>query len=799
MKRSIKICTAAILTAAVGMISACASADIETTTDSSAETEASAATETTGISETEATEAESSPIIQGDDLKLDGYSLVWEDNFDGSSLNRSDWNVELHEPGWVNAEWQEYVDSEENIFIDNGKLVIRPIKTTDENGEDYYTSGRISTQNKKDFTYGIFEAKLKVPEGVGYLPAFWLMATDENVYGQWPRCGEIDIMEIHGSDPKTTYATLHYGNPHGQSQGMKTLTDGTFADGFHTYTVEWNPGEIKWYVDGFLIHTENEWFSVTEGQGEITYPAPFDQPFYMILNLAVGGSWVGYPDETTDFENARYEVDYVKVYQKESYNENVKKNEESIVFREPDENGNYIINGDFPESEDLNDDINWKFLLTQGGEASAAVSDNQINITVEKSGSVDYSVQLVQPDIPVQKGGTYEVTFDAYSTGNRTVLVGISAPDLNYIRYMSDTPVELTTEKQSYRYEFTMNMDSDDNGRLEFNMGNVSSEDDIFISNISVKLLGIDEAAQDNSKSVLADGNYIYNGKFQEGDNRLGFWEIKNDCGAEIFVTDFSDRRRLSISGQSITSDNPLVIEQNELALGSGAYFFSIDIEGEAGKTVSVDIGGERFDIKLDEVKKTYTNKFTLDTVTERNASVIFAEAGNYIIDNITLTEDSLIKNGSFNAGLAGFEPYAYTVSNVSWVVDSLTEDNAIDFTIKDTGAEAWHIQLKQNGVELEKGQSYRLSFDAKSDIDRQIMFAIQRDGSKHNDDWTPYSGEKTVDLKNEYERYSLEFIMEQDTDRECVFSLSMGAVGGTQISEQHRICIDNILLEKIG
>ncbi len=421
-----------------------------------------------------------------------------------------------------------------------------------------------------------------------------------------------------------------------------------------------------------------------------------------------------------------------------------------------------------------------------------------MNITVEKSGSVDYSVQLVQPDLPIQKGGTYEVTFDAYSTGDRTMLVGISAPDLNFIRYMPDTIVELTNEKQSYRYEFTMDMDSDDNGRLEFNMGNVSSTDDIFISNVSVKMLGIDESAQDNSKSVLADGNYIYNGKFQEGENRLGFWEITNNCGAVVSVTDFADRRRLSIDGSDITADNALIIGQNELALGDGAYFFSMDIEGEAGKTVNVTIGGESFDFVLEAGKKTYTNKFTLGTVADKNVAITFSEAGAYLVDNVTLTEDSLLKNGSFNAGLAGFEPYAYTVSNVSWVVDSLTEDNAIDFTIKDTGAEAWHIQLKQNGITLENGQSYRLSFDAKSSVDRAIMFAIQRDGSKHNDDWTPYSGEKIIDLTSEYNRYTLEFTMEFDTDTESVFSLSMGAVGGTQISEQHRICIDNILLEKI-
>ncbi len=402
----------------------------------------------------------------GTDLKYDGYSLVWEDEFDGEKLNRDDWNVELHEPGWVNEEWQEYVDSEENIYLEDGKLVLKPVKTVDENGKDYYTSGRVNTQNKHDYTYGMFEARVKVPEGVGYLPAFWLMATDENIYGQWPRCGEIDIMEVHGSDTKTSYGTLHYGNPHGQSQGSMTLDEGTFADRFHTFTVEWEPGKISWFVDGNLIHTENDWYSVTEGQGEITYPAPFDQPFYIILNLAVGGTWVGYPDETTDFENAKYEIDYVKVYQKDSYDENVSKPEKTVEFREPDENGEYIINGNFAEAEDLTDDENWKFLITQGGKATATISNNEMFVDIDNAGTVDYSVQLVQPNIPIQKGGTYEITFDAWASDDRAMLVGISAPDLNYIRYMSDTPAELTTEKQSYTYTFTMEQDSDPNGRL---------------------------------------------------------------------------------------------------------------------------------------------------------------------------------------------------------------------------------------------------------------------------------------------------------------------------------------------
>jgi hypothetical protein len=126
-------------------------------------------------------------------LSYAGYDLKWEDQFNGTSLNRDDWNVETHEAGWVNSELQEYVDSTDNIQVKDGNLVIRPKKTVD--GESTtYTSGRINTQGKHDYTYGMFEVKAKVPTGQGYLPAFWMMPTDENLYGQWPRCGEIDAM-----------------------------------------------------------------------------------------------------------------------------------------------------------------------------------------------------------------------------------------------------------------------------------------------------------------------------------------------------------------------------------------------------------------------------------------------------------------------------------------------------------------------------------------------------------------------------------------------------------------------------
>ena len=249
-------------------------------------------------------------------LSYQNYELVFEDNFDGPVLDRSRWNVELHEPGWVNEEWQEYVDSEKNIFLRDGKLLIRPLKTALEDGRAAYTSGRISTQYKHDFTYGLFEARLKVPRGKGFLPAFWLMTTDEDKYGQWPECGEIDIMEVMGDRTGTNHGTIHYGLPHEQDQGTVTLDQGDFTEEFHNFALLWEPGLLRWYVDGIQFYQVSQWYSAGEDGIRKDFPAPFNHDMYVILNLAVGGNWVGYPDETTDFDNAVFAVDYVRVYQK---------------------------------------------------------------------------------------------------------------------------------------------------------------------------------------------------------------------------------------------------------------------------------------------------------------------------------------------------------------------------------------------------------------------------------------------------------------------------------------------------
>ena len=659
-----------------------------------------------------------------------------------------------------------------------------------------YTSGRISTQNLKTFTYGRFEVKAKVPKGQGYLPAFWLMANDENVYGQWPRCGEIDCMEVMGQDTNKLYGTIHYGNPHAESQGTYTIEDGkeSFSDGFHTFTCDWEPGKITWYVDGKKYHEESNWHSTTEGQGTLTYPAPFDQPFYIILNLAVGGSWVGNPNETTNFKNNPFVVDYVRVYQKDSYDENVTRPEVKFEpTNEPDESGNYIKNSTFAEAEDLTDDTNWKFLTTSDGAATAEIKDNSMVISTENAGTVDYSVQLVQANIPFEKGATYEVSFDAQASENRKMNVDVKAPDRGYQSYMKTLVPELTTEMKHFSTQFVMKADSDVNGRLEFNMGNAGSGD-IVLKNVVVRKTAEPDPNAKEEKTILANGSCIYNGSFQEGKNHLGYWDITPE-GADIKVTGLSDGRRLVTEGKSVT------ISQSDLAFKEGtAYALSFDAYAQDGATVVATVGGNTYKVNVEagNEKKDYVVKIPA-TAKFTDKTVSLKIEGAISLDNVKMVEDAKIKNGSFNDSLSGYEVYVDSTAKATVVVDSLKENNALDVTVDDTGADDWRIQIKQNNVLLEKGKKYKLSYEAKSTIDRKIRVVMQGGEalgwpvySEHSDDQDANDG--IVTLTSEYQKFTEEFIMTEETDAQAFLSICLGNVGG-QITDQHRIVIDNISL----
>lgn len=433
--------------------------------------------------ETEATTAATAPATETPELE--GYNLLWSDEFDGDTMDETKWNYEPHEPGWTNNELQEYTTSTDNVFVRDGNLVLKALKTT-KDGQDYYTSGKVTGQNKTDFMYGKVVVSAKVPEGQGLWPAIWMMPQDESYYGQWPKCGEIDIMESLGNDTTLSYSTIHYGEPHAEQQGTITMTGAdSFSARFHEYSVEWEPGEMRFYTDDVLVLTVNDWFTAYEGEDEKPYPAPFNQPFFVQMNLAVGGNWPGNPDATTDFDNAEFLIDYVRVYQKPEYDTNVQKPEK--VFREALPDGNFIRNGDFSVAENLEDDVDWKFLLFYEGEGQAEIKDGEMIITSTNCGTEEYSVQLVHPDLPMRKGHTYKITFDIRADEARKCIVCVSAPNAGWIRYFPDTSINLTEEWQTFEFTFDMTEKDDNNGRLEFNMGAHGDTATIHITNVRVE------------------------------------------------------------------------------------------------------------------------------------------------------------------------------------------------------------------------------------------------------------------------------------------------------------------------
>ncbi|MCU0787219.1 MAG: family 16 glycosylhydrolase [Verrucomicrobia bacterium] len=213
---------------------------------------------------------------------LPGWTLVWSDEFDGPNIDLSKWSHEVNGQGGGNNELQYYTARATNSFIENGKLVIQALKEsyTGPDGTRDYTSARLRTLNKGDWKYGRFEIRARTPTGRGLWPAIWMLPTDW-VYGGWAASGEIDIMP-----------------------------SGNFASTFHTFAIEWETNAFRWYVDGLHYWTETNWYSTAA-----PYPAPFNQRFHMLLNVAVGGNWPGPPDGSTVFPQ-RMEVDYVRVYTK---------------------------------------------------------------------------------------------------------------------------------------------------------------------------------------------------------------------------------------------------------------------------------------------------------------------------------------------------------------------------------------------------------------------------------------------------------------------------------------------------
>jgi beta-glucanase (GH16 family) len=258
-----------------------------------------------------------SPLCQtasASDRKV--WRLTWSDEFNGpkgSPVDSSKWSFDIGGGGWGNNELETYTDRAGNSFVNGGRLVIKALKETftgPDNITRHYTSARLLTKNKFSQAYGRFEARIKIPYGQGIWPAFWMLGDNIDT-ARWPNCGEIDIMENIGKEPSIVHGSLHgpgYSGASGVSAAYTLPSGQKFSDDFHTFAVEWEPNVIRFYVDGLMYKTR------TPGDLPPGTSWVFDHPFFIILNVAVGGAWPGNPDATTVFPQQML-VDYVRVYQ----------------------------------------------------------------------------------------------------------------------------------------------------------------------------------------------------------------------------------------------------------------------------------------------------------------------------------------------------------------------------------------------------------------------------------------------------------------------------------------------------
>jgi len=243
-----------------------------------------------------------------------GWKLNWSDEFDDPIINKNIWSRQVEKAGRFNDEWQRYTNSTNNAYIEDSCLVIEAIHNSHVHGKGQYSSARMHTANNFSFKYGKIAARIKLPQGQGIWPAFWLLGDNIDENGgdtPWPLCGEIDILELYGSkDDAVIEANLHYADSLGSHNMMGATTyklkEGIFADAFHIFELEWDSNQVKWSVNG------KEYAAISISLDEFS---EFHKEFFILLNVAVGGTYAGRPDASSTFPQQMY-VDWVRIYKK---------------------------------------------------------------------------------------------------------------------------------------------------------------------------------------------------------------------------------------------------------------------------------------------------------------------------------------------------------------------------------------------------------------------------------------------------------------------------------------------------
>lgn len=744
------------------------------------------------------------------------WNLVWSDEFEGDKLDMTKWDYQVGDgslygvAGWGNQEEQYY--TKKNSKLENGQFIIEARRDTV--GNCNYTSSKVTTKGKFSTLYGRIEGAMSLPEGQGLWPAFWMLPVDEGKgeYGGWASSGEIDIMEARGREPKIADGTIHFGKPWPNNKangGNYHFPEGQDITGKHVYAVEWEPGEIRWYVDGNLYHTANNWYSQGINEPEpYAYPAPFDKNFYIMLNLAVGGSYDGGRVPDAFDMPAQMSVDYVRVYELEGgypvHSKPIVQDPELTEGRTPSADGNYILDPNLNLVQDstgknLSHD-NWNFLTAAGGVASFNTNgEDGLKVAISNGGSSSFSVQLLD-HMPLRRNKHYKLTFEAKSDAPRAITTQFGGgADRGWSKYSDSYSSTLNSEWKQYEYGFDMASTSDPYGRLEVNLGQAGSN--VYLKNVSVVESSIEEN-NNLSKVPLENGQHIYNGTFNEGDDRKKYWDFN---GNGIFTID-PNKRAAEITINNAGANESVILSQSGTnLLQSDKYKLKFKAHASENRSMDVRFASNKGEkplyasntFNLTTTDNTYEFEFTMPNgVTDTEAVTAFLmgnAAGKISIDDVSLIRLTNrnydysnvdlfpIKNGDFTLDNTYWEKY--TDGGGSADITFPESDKPAKIKINNFGNESWHVMWSSNQLKLSEKLPYVLEFDTWADDARDIVAKIE------NSTYTVYV-QSIVNLDSNKKHVTLEFTMGANDTAQLKFLL-----GKTNNPKATTVYLDNVML----
>ena len=717
----------------------------------------------------------------------DVWTLVWSDEFTGqgipdehnhNGLDLRNWEIQTGNgatmglTGWGNGEIQYYHG--DNVWVEDGMLHIEARRhqyISPSEGIFEFTSGRIRSVGRSELErpgaqtrFGRIEARISLPYGESLWPAFWMMP-EYDVHGTWAASGEIDIMEARGREPYYSTSAIHYGGswPHNThshgSVDLRHLNPDLSINSFINYAVEWEPGEMRFLIDNEVFWTISQWHTLAPGQEDLgvsyMFPAPFDQYFHILLNLAIGGWFDGGREPADDLFDERrlMRVEYVRIYeltnrelnwvpatslQPEEIPTDAKDDIETSGQIDDVYFTNIIRTAPLPGSSGFPTRAGWEVFAGSefgGGIAGYEVTDDQmIHIQITAAGGYVHANQLMQR-VSIIRGHHYRLQFDARAAENRQINARLSqgGGDAGWGAFSNFDP-QLTTITQTFTHYFTANDITNINARLEFNLGGNTA--DVWIGNVS--LVRVTEVPEDIdiTRTPLPDGNLIWNGTFEHGSSGMMFWRYS---GAD-FQVNTTLAERLTIRELTISNiGNDAVLFQNRIPLANDAFRLSFDAIGTGEidfRIVNMVTGELHYETTL--LSGTVTHEFTLANlpVETREMRLEFdlsrvvgtLELNNMNLQRLTTNDRNLagirqhlLDNGDFFAGLRGWEH-----ESIYGGSSSVTFDNGAHIDITTLGDHPWSVLLMQNGHQVTAGFTYEITFYAATTVDRDIQFVLE-------------------------------------------------------------------------